>query len=106
MGKHNGRVRMSKDGLGKALANKNKSRGGGDKVANIPQVDQQQINYQSVIERNDLDELLAMADLAGRDFVADRSRITVISTGAPVDPQQMQGQKQKKKLLISDLRMN
>lgn len=33
---------------------------------------------ESVIERNDLDELMAMADLAGRDFAAERTNVTVV----------------------------
>eukprot|EP01025_Chloroclados_australasicus_P024972 TRINITY_DN25006_c0_g1_i8.p1 TRINITY_DN25006_c0_g1~~TRINITY_DN25006_c0_g1_i8.p1 ORF type:complete len:712 (-),score=133.68 TRINITY_DN25006_c0_g1_i8:319-2454(-) len=91
MGKHNGRVRKSKDGLGKALANRSKVKGNGNNSAanHGDQPDQQQLNFQSVIERNDLDELLAMADLAGRDFVAERGSIKVISMGGVTDPEEV-----------------
>ncbi|GAB4815090.1 hypothetical protein N2152v2_002136 [Parachlorella kessleri] len=39
-------------------------------------------NMQSVLETNDLDELMNMASLAGRDFTAEKQHVIVISTGA------------------------
>jgi len=47
------------------------------------------INMQSVLERNDLDELMAMADMADKDFTAEKANVVVISTGTvnPIDLQ-------------------
>eukprot|EP00798_Chlamydomonas_sp_ICE-L_P026355 gene26355-17452_t len=40
-----------------------------------------EMHTQSVLERNDLDELMAMADLADKDWVAERGQVIVISSG-------------------------
>jgi len=37
---------------------------------------------QSIIENNDLEEMLSMAELAERDFAAERTQVVVVSTGA------------------------
>ena len=36
-------------------------------------------NMQSVLDVSDLDEMMAMADLAGRSFVAERQNVVIVS---------------------------
>ncbi len=43
--------------------------------------DGQRTNMQSVLDVSDLDEMMAMAELAGRSFVAERQNVTVVSVG-------------------------
>ena len=38
-------------------------------------------NMQSVLDMSDLDEMMAMAELAGRSFAAERQNVTVVSVG-------------------------
>ena len=40
-------------------------------------------NMQSVLDVSDLDEMMAMADLAGRSFAAERQNVVIVSMCAP-----------------------
>ncbi|KXZ45888.1 hypothetical protein GPECTOR_49g472 [Gonium pectorale] len=94
MGRHNGRARKAGERVGAVLAAKNKKTAPTTQAAISAQFKHTTDagpgrNMQSVLDRNDLDELMAMADLADRDFTAERgSAVVVISTGASgvVDP--------------------
>ncbi|KAL3153855.1 hypothetical protein ABBQ32_013427 [Trebouxia sp. C0010 RCD-2024] len=86
MGKHNGKARSSGTKVGTALVNNARKGGKGGKVGAIDEfrhtTDAQGApNMQSVIENNDLTELLTMADLAGKDFTAEKQQVIVISAG-------------------------
>ncbi|KAL4446291.1 hypothetical protein ABPG77_003098 [Micractinium sp. CCAP 211/92] len=90
MGKHNGKARKSKGAVsvGSALVNRARREGRtGTAAAYLHTTDasSNKPNMQSVIETNDLDEMMAMASLAGKDFTAEKEHVIVISTGA-VDP--------------------
>ncbi|KAL4856594.1 GTPase LSG1-1 [Chlorella vulgaris] len=93
MGKHNGKARKAGLVVGSALVNRAKKDGRtGSAAAYLHATDTVvETNMQSVIEANDLDEMMAMASLAGKDFTAEREHIIVISTGAvaAVDVQRM-----------------
>lgn len=85
MGKHNGKARKSGLAVGSALVNRAKKDGRtGSAAAYLHTTDTSDKgpNMQSVIESNDLDEMMAMASLAGKDFSAEKEHIVVISTGA------------------------
>lgn len=99
MGKHNGTARKSGLSVGAALVNRAKRDGRTGSAAaylytSDPGSNKQQ-NMQSVIEANDLDEMMAMADLAGKDFTAEKEHVIVISTGAvpAVDNERMQAER-------------
>ncbi|DBA95930.1 hypothetical protein WJX77_005491 [Trebouxia sp. C0004] len=86
MGKHNGKARPSGAKVGSALVNNARKGGKGGKIGAIDEFrhttdPQGAPNMQSVIENNDLTELLTMADLAGKDFTAEKQQVIVISTG-------------------------
>eukprot|EP00198_Chlamydomonas_reinhardtii_P009867 XP_001699204.1 hypothetical protein CHLREDRAFT_206017 [Chlamydomonas reinhardtii] len=90
MGRHNGRARKAGERVGATLAAKNKKTAPKTQAeigANFKHTTDAGLgrNMQSVLDRNDLDELMAMADLADRDFTAERGQCIVISTGV-VDP--------------------
>ncbi|KAF6251424.1 hypothetical protein COO60DRAFT_1704822 [Scenedesmus sp. NREL 46B-D3] len=82
MGKHNGKAR-SQGGtkVGAALTRRHKSGFGGGTFQDRHTTDMGG-GMQSILERNDLDELMAMAELADRDFTAERYQPVVISTSA------------------------
>ncbi|KAL4423785.1 hypothetical protein ABPG75_001086 [Micractinium tetrahymenae] len=87
MGKHNGKARKPKGGVsvGSALVNRARRDGRtGSAAAYLHTTDTSSTkpNMQSVIETNDLDEMMAMASLAGKDFTAEKEHVIVISTGA------------------------
>ena len=122
MGKHNGKARRAGLSVGSALVNRARRDGRtGSAAAYLHTTDttEKGPNMQSVIERNDLDEMMAMvrpppaaachrhrhrrplpparalnpcalprpapplqADLAGKDFSAEKQHVIVISTGA------------------------
>ena len=123
MGKHNGKARKSGLSVGSALVNRAKRDGRTGSAAAYLHTTEVQVknNMQSVIESNDLEEMMAMvrrtqhnkcaanpppqkpppvsppqpppqppltpaacpqADLAGKDFTAEKEHVIVISTGA------------------------
>ncbi len=89
MGKHNGKSRSKGLLVGNALL---KRKMGGGSNANRRKADDAGSrhttetdpgnNQQSIVEMNDLDELMNMAQLADRDFTADRYEPVVIQMGA------------------------
>lgn len=86
MGKHNGKARPSGVKVGSALVNNARKGGKGGKIGAIDEFRHttdayEAPNMQSVIENNDLTELLTMADLAGKEFTAEKQQVIVISTG-------------------------
>ena len=83
MGKHNGKARKNGLSVGGALVRKAKRDGRtGGSAAFIHTTDIATKNtMQSVIENNDLEEMLSMAELAERDFAAEKTHVVVISTG-------------------------
>ncbi|MEW5313900.1 MAG: hypothetical protein WDW38_005433 [Sanguina aurantia] len=84
MTKHNGKARNSGSRVGNILTSKNRKAGGGDKAkweTMWKHTTEIMGNTQSVLDRNDLEELMAMADLADRDFAAERGQAVVISMG-------------------------
>ncbi|GIL57282.1 hypothetical protein Vafri_12537 [Volvox africanus] len=90
MGRHNGKARKAGERVGAMLAAKNKKTAPTTQAAISAQFKHTTDsglgrNMQSVLDRNDLDELMAMADLADRDFTAERGQVVVVSTGL-VDP--------------------
>lgn len=84
MGKHNGKARKAGLTVGKALVSAAKKEGKtGSAAAYLHTTDVKQGNtMQSVLESNDLVEMMSMAELAERDFTADRGEAVVVSTGA------------------------
>lgn len=89
MGKHNGKARKVGLPVGSALVRKAKREGrtgpGGAAASFLHTTDTdggKKNNMQSVIESNDLEEMMNLADLADRDFTAEKSNVVVISTGA------------------------
>lgn len=88
MGKHNGKARKVGLPVGSALVRKAKREGrtgpgGAASFLHTTDVDgNKKNNMQSVIESNDLEEMMNLADLADRDFTAEKSNVVVISTGA------------------------
>ncbi|CAL8466799.1 g6335 [Coccomyxa elongata] len=86
MGKHNGKARKAGLKVGAALSNRHKGgglRSGGKQTQGLHTTEQPAM--QSVLEVNDLTELMTMAELAERDFTAEKGEVIVISTGAAVD---------------------
>ncbi|KAK9803238.1 hypothetical protein WJX73_008324 [Symbiochloris irregularis] len=90
MGKHNGKARPSGVRVGAALANRakagahNSSRPRSAADRNLYTTDPQaHPQLASNLENSDLGELMEMAELADRDFTAQRGDVVVISTGAP-----------------------
>lgn len=82
MGKHNGKSR-SQGGtkVGGALTRRHKGfPAGGSHQGRHTTEDGP--GMQSILERNDLDELMAMADLADRDFTAERYQPVVVGSTA------------------------
>ncbi|PSC70574.1 large subunit GTPase 1-like protein [Micractinium conductrix] len=86
MGKHNGKARKPKgtSSVGASLVNRARRDGrNGGAAAYLHTTDVAPTkNMQSVIENNDLDEMMQMASLAGHDFTAEKEHVIVISTGA------------------------
>lgn len=85
MTKHNGKARNVGLKVGQALIKRNKQGnedGSGKQFKHTTDFVAPSYNAQSVLHTNDLSELLALADLADRDFTAERSQVVVISTGA------------------------
>ncbi|KAL6764502.1 hypothetical protein V8C86DRAFT_3012609 [Haematococcus lacustris] len=82
MTKHNGKARSSGPKVGQALLASHKK-----VVITSPEM----VTWQqravppvmnSVLERNDLEELMAMATMADRDFAAERTQVIVVSSGS------------------------
>ncbi|GFR44328.1 hypothetical protein Agub_g5541, partial [Astrephomene gubernaculifera] len=95
MGRHNGKARKGGERVGALLAAKNKKTAPTTQAAISAAFKHTTDagpgrNMQSVLDRNDLDELMALADLADRDFTAERGQAVVISMGASgvVDPRE------------------
>ncbi|KAK9821718.1 hypothetical protein WJX81_002790 [Elliptochloris bilobata] len=84
MGKHNGKSRSSGLKVGAALANRAKKGGmtKGGNADHFKHTTDTAPAMQSVLEANDLNELMTMAELTDRDFAAERGEAVVISTGA------------------------
>ncbi|CAK0755588.1 hypothetical protein CVIRNUC_002386 [Coccomyxa viridis] len=82
MGKHNGKSRKLGLRVGGALANRHKGGPGKAGTASKLHTTEQPAQLVSVLEANDLTEMMSMAELAERDFAADRGEVIVISTGA------------------------
>eukprot|EP00887_Chlorella_sp_A99_P006011 scaffold27.g6011.t1 len=102
MGKHNGRARKSGLPVGSALVNRARREGRtGGATAHLHTTDADDGrggNMQSVLESNDLDELMTMASLAGRDFSAEKGHgVVVLSTGAAVAPVDMERQEAERR---------
>ncbi|KAL6782518.1 hypothetical protein ACKKBG_A07095 [Auxenochlorella protothecoides x Auxenochlorella symbiontica] len=97
MGKHNGKSRKSGLSVGQSLVNRAKREGRtAGAAAHMYTTDLgPDNNMQSVIERNDLDEMMAMATLADKDFSAERQNVVVISTGsvAPRDTERAEAER-------------
>mmetsp|Transcript_27163 Transcript_27163/g.69134 ORF Transcript_27163/g.69134 Transcript_27163/m.69134 type:complete len:649 (-) Transcript_27163:2405-4351(-) len=88
MTKHNGKSRKAGIKPGSALMNRVKINVQAGKVIagqHTTDLHPAKPGIQSVLERNDLEELMAMADMADRDFTAERTQVVVVSTGV-VDP--------------------
>ncbi|CAL5227407.1 g10365 [Coccomyxa viridis] len=82
MGKHNGKARAAGLKVGGALANRHKGGPGKSGTSSRLHTTEQPPAMVSVLEANDLTEMMSMAELAERDFAADRGEVIVISTGA------------------------
>ncbi|KAF5842692.1 hypothetical protein DUNSADRAFT_5768 [Dunaliella salina] len=82
MTKHNGKSRSSGLKVGQSIINRQKQGKGGNGEGSGRHTTEIAPKMQSVLDRNDLDEFMAMADMAGRDFTAERSNVIVVSTGA------------------------
>jgi len=84
MGKHNGKSRKNGLAVGGALVNKARKDGRTGSPASYLYTTESgpKNNMQSIIENNDLEEMLSMAELAERDFAAERTQVVVVSTGA------------------------
>ncbi|QDZ18046.1 P-loop-containing nucleoside triphosphate hydrolase [Chloropicon primus] len=91
MGKHNGKSRNKGLMVGSALLRRKMGGGGGGRHKTQEDassrhttelMDGSGSNMQSIVEMNDLDELMNMATLAERDFTADRYEPVVIQMGA------------------------
>eukprot|EP00191_Tetraselmis_sp_GSL018_P013604 CAMPEP_0177589582 /NCGR_PEP_ID=MMETSP0419_2-20121207/6894_1 /TAXON_ID=582737 /ORGANISM="Tetraselmis sp., Strain GSL018" /LENGTH=580 /DNA_ID=CAMNT_0019079973 /DNA_START=127 /DNA_END=1869 /DNA_ORIENTATION=- len=80
MGKHNGKARRTGMKVGSSLTNRASARSKEHKQDGRHTTDfaEQGPNMQSIIERNDLDEFLAMAELQGREFHGERGTAEVI----------------------------
>ncbi len=83
MGKHNGKARKTGKSVGSALVNKARKDGKvGHADSYLYTTDNTRSNaIDSVIQQNALEELMSMAELADRDFTADRGRAVVIKAG-------------------------
>lgn len=83
MGKHNGKARKTGKAVGSALVNKARKDGKiGHADSYLYTTDNKRSNaIDSVIQQNALEELMSMAELADRDFAADRGRAVVIEAG-------------------------
>jgi large subunit GTPase 1 len=83
MGKHNGKARKTGKSVGSALVNKARKDGKvGHADSYLYTTDNKRSNaIDSVIQQNALEELMSMAELADRDFTADRGRAVVIKAG-------------------------
>jgi large subunit GTPase 1 len=84
MGKHNGKARRKGLAVGKTLVNaakKEGKNGGPASLLHTTDTTPAGNNMQSVIESNDLVEMMSMADLADREFAADKTTAVVVSSG-------------------------
>ena len=83
MGKHNGKARKTGKSVGSALVNKARKDGKvGHADSYLYTTDNKRSNaIDSVIQQNALEELMSMAELADRDFTADRGHAVVIKAG-------------------------
>ena len=83
MGKHNGKARKTGKSVGSALMNRARKDGkSGADAYLLYTTDTKRSNaIDSVIQQNDLEELMSMAELADRDFTADRGRAVVVRAG-------------------------
>jgi len=83
MGKHNGKARKTGKAVGSALVNKARKDGKiGHADSYLYTTDTSRSNaIDSVIQQNALEELMSMAELADRDFAADRGRAVVVKAG-------------------------
>jgi large subunit GTPase 1 len=89
MGKHNGKTRKKGIQVGSALLRRKMGNGpsqnkrAADDAGSRHTTDSGgDFNTQSIVEMNDLDELMNMAHLADRDFTADRYEPVVVQMGA------------------------
>lgn len=83
MGKHNGKARKSGMAVGSSLVRRARREGRTNgATSHLYTTDVDDKNMQSVIEQNDLEEMMYMATLADKDFTAERQNVTVISTGS------------------------
>jgi large subunit GTPase 1 len=83
MGKHNGKARRTGKAVGSALVNKARKDGKiGHADSYLYTTDTKRSNaIDSIIQQNALEELMSMAELADRDFTADRGKAVVIKAG-------------------------
>lgn len=85
MGKHNGKARRSGLSVGSALVNRARRDGRtGSITSHLYTTDMSTdkgATLQSVLENNDLQEMMNLAELAERDFSAEKGNVVVISTG-------------------------
>ncbi|GMH37747.1 hypothetical protein BSKO_05620 [Bryopsis sp. KO-2023] len=82
MGKHNGKARKSGASVGKALANRARmgpTPSDGKAFRHTTDLHQEQ---QSILEQSNLDEIMTMARIAGRDFTAERGKVVVLDAHA------------------------
>mmetsp|Transcript_3650 Transcript_3650/g.7463 ORF Transcript_3650/g.7463 Transcript_3650/m.7463 type:complete len:573 (+) Transcript_3650:163-1881(+) len=83
MGKHNGKARRTGKSVGSALVNKARKEGKFGAADSYLYTTENPgrdsgLGIQSIIHENDLDNLMSMAELADRDFSADRGQAVVI----------------------------
>ncbi|KDD73280.1 hypothetical protein H632_c2348p0, partial [Helicosporidium sp. ATCC 50920] len=84
MGKHNGKARKSGLSVGGALVNRARKQGRDGSGAAFMHTTERapEGNLRSVIETNDLEEMMNMASLAERDFTAERGQAVVVGWSA------------------------
>lgn len=95
MGKHNGRVRKTGLAVGKSLENISRqvplsiqsnhhsfvfqSRSSKPKSNRLEDADPS-MQKQSILDQDDLEDLMTMAELAGRDFAAERQKVVILDS--------------------------
>eukprot|EP00884_Botryococcus_braunii_P020481 jgi/Botrbrau1/7116/Bobra.0165s0133.1 len=88
MGKHNGKSRTSGLPVGSALVNRAKKGLLGGQHSSGRHTTKDAPSMQSILETNDLSEMLSLADLAGRDFAAERHGAVLVANNEVHGPRQ------------------
>eukprot|EP00210_Caulerpa_lentillifera_P008475 g8085.t1 len=79
MGKHNGRVRKTGLAVGKSLENISRERRRNSRPNGVEDSDPS-MQQQSILDQDDLDHMMTMAELAGRDFAAERQKVVILDS--------------------------